>query len=95
MSTLFSKSHSALFIVQKGAVERVEEQCVPLNGLTYGQVMASCTKFFSPFFLPNQSFPYHPVVFAKRTELISQLNRNSFYVHNIHSFVKSNFEHTS
>jgi hypothetical protein len=24
---------------KKGAVERVEEQCVPLNGLTYGQVI--------------------------------------------------------
>ena len=25
-----------------GAVERVEEQCAPLNGLTYGQVRAIC-----------------------------------------------------
>ncbi|XP_023322770.1 metalloprotease TIKI1 [Eurytemora carolleeae] len=28
----------------KGAVERVEEQCVPLNGLTYGQVIFSLNK---------------------------------------------------
>jgi hypothetical protein len=25
--------------LKKGAVERVEEQCKPLNGLTYGQVI--------------------------------------------------------
>jgi len=29
---------------QKGAVERVEEQCVPLNGLTYGQVIFALNK---------------------------------------------------
>jgi hypothetical protein len=28
-----------ILCLKKGAVERVEEQCKPLNGLTYGQVI--------------------------------------------------------
>ena len=33
--------NSQVFSSKVGAVERVEEQCQPLNGLTYGQVPSS------------------------------------------------------